>query len=353
MDVEAQDDGIVFKILSEDGSKGVQVGERIAVMAEEGDDISTLELPANSGALKKAEAPKEEAPKPEPKVESKKGSAGPQQASAAEKPSAQAKAPTEKQRYPLYPSVQHLLHENGMSKDDADKIPASGPNGRLMKGDVLAYLGRIEKDYSASQSKRLEKLGHLDLSNIQLAPPLKAPEQNKADSPAAAPELPRETEIAMPISLSAVIATQKRVQDTLGIFLPLSTFIARASELANEDLPASKTREPSSSDLFNAVLGLRQAPKISRGNFMPNIVGLSPVPMTMPIRATKKADIIDMLAPKPAAKKANKASAVPTGISPGPNVFSVSTPKGDESRATEYLERMKKVLEAEPGRLVL
>ena len=43
MDVEAQDDGILAKIIQGDNSKGVQVGTRIAVTAEPGDDLSSLE----------------------------------------------------------------------------------------------------------------------------------------------------------------------------------------------------------------------------------------------------------------------------------------------------------------------
>ena len=35
------------------------------------------------------------------------------------------------------------------------------------------------------------------------------------------------------------------------------------------------------------------------------------------------------------------------------NVFSVSVPKGDEKRAQIFLARVKSVLEAEPGRLVV
>jgi len=40
MDVEAQDDGVLGKILVQDGSKGIQVGTTIAILGEEGDDFS-------------------------------------------------------------------------------------------------------------------------------------------------------------------------------------------------------------------------------------------------------------------------------------------------------------------------
>ena len=50
MDVEAQDDGIIAKITQGDGAKGIKVGTRIGVLAEPGDDISSLEIPAEESS---------------------------------------------------------------------------------------------------------------------------------------------------------------------------------------------------------------------------------------------------------------------------------------------------------------
>lgn len=353
MDVEAQDDGILMKIVKGDGSKAVQVGERIGVTAESGDDISSLEMPADEQKSAKEEKP---APK---KEESKVESAPKQEQPKESKPSSSAGSEKQggtpnKQKYPLYPSVEHLLHINGLSAADANSIPSTGPGGRLLKGDVLAHLGKINKSAPAQASARLEKLSHLDLSNIQLAKKAEAKSDNKPAEKAVAAELPKETEIAMPISLTSVIATQKRVQDTLGIFLPLSTFIARASELANDQLPLSKSRQPSADDLFNAVLGLDKVSSSSKGNFFPNITGISVAPLAVSSRPSKKQDIIDILATKPVKAKTPKADvSSASGISPSDNIFSVVARNGEEERAAAYLERMKLALEEQPGRLVL
>lgn len=356
MDVEAQDDGILMKIVKGDGSKAVQVGERIGVTAEPGDDISSLEMPADEQKSAKEEKP---APKKEEKQESKAESATkPQQQSKAQEGPSRSGSEKQggtpkKQKYPLYPSVEHLLHVNGLSAADADSIPSTGPGGRLLKGDVLAYLGQISKDAPANASARLNKLSHLDLSNIQLAKKAETKPENKQAEQSAEAELPKETEIAMPISLTSVIATQKRVQDTLGIFLPLSTFIARASEMANDQLPLSKSRKPTADDLFNAVLGLDQVANSSRGSYFPNITGISVAPLAA-ARPAKKQDIIDMLASKPAKTRSPKAAAPSaSGISPSDNIFSVVARSGEEERAAAYLERMKLALEEQPGRLVL
>ncbi|PIB02053.1 Pyruvate dehydrogenase complex protein X component, mitochondrial [Cercospora beticola] len=351
MDVEAQDDGVLFKIVKAEGSKGVKVGERIAVTAEPDDDLKSLEVPAEEGgAQQKAESKQE---KPAPKQESRPAEA----AETSDAPVATQRAGQEgkktgapaTRKYPLYPSVETLLQQNGLSAKDAENITATGPSGRLLKGDVLAYLGKINKDYPAEASKRLAKLAHLDLSNIQLAKKAEVkPDTKPAEK--AVPQLPKETEIAVPISLSQVIATQKKIRDTLDIHLPLSTFIARASELANEDLPLDKRRKPTADELFNSILGLDQVAVSKRGNFFPQITGLS-TPSLMKTKPTKQADIIDILAPKK--KPAAVPASIPAGISAKDNIFSVVAQDGEEERATEYLERMKLVLEKEPGRLVL
>lgn len=374
MDVEAQEDGILAKIVVAEGAKAVQVGSRIAVLAEEGDDLASLEMPAEESSSSAGQPARKDRPSPQEDLKSgidtTESSPSAAEAPPSSKPNADASAggaadttratqlhgssdaKARKQTYPLYPSVQHLLLQNGLTKEDANKIPASGPAGRLLKGDVLAYLGKIEKNYPGQQAKRMDKLAHLDLSNIQLAAPPKKAETKpvEAEKPAPIPD----TEIALPISLSAVLETQKRVHETLGINLPLSTFIARASELANENLPLSKNRKATADELFNAVLGLDQvSSKISRGHYVPQITGLPVAPVLTSQRAAKKADIFDILAGKPSAsKKAPKTLSAQSAMA-AQNVFSVSAPKGDEKRAQEYLERMKRVLEAEPGRLVL
>lgn len=377
MDVEAQDDGIVFKIMHGDGAKAVKVGDRIAVTAEEGDDISSMEVPAEDKSASSGQPARKDRPTPQEEIEggidTTESSESAAEAPPSSKPNADASAggaadttpatqkaqqggKPRKQKYPLYPAVQHLLHQNGMSNADAEKIPASGPAGRLLKGDVLAYLGKIQKDYPSKSQARLTKLGHLDLSNIQIAKPPPKKEEPAKETKAPEPELPKETEVALPISLTTVIATQKRVQDTLGIFLPLSTFIARASELANDDLPLPSNRKPSADDLFNSILGLDKiSPPVtsSRGNYVPNVTGISPMPPTAAPKQSQKPDIIDMLAAKK--PQAPKQAAIPgaVGVATGMNVFSVSAMAGEEKRATEYLERLKLALEKEPGRLVL
>jgi pyruvate/2-oxoglutarate dehydrogenase complex dihydrolipoamide acyltransferase (E2) component len=360
MDVEAQDDGIIAVITQGDGSKGIKVGMRIGVIAEPGDELSSLEIPAED--IPASPSPKEESSKSsldaksEPQAErspiskpSSSESATPSAKGTSGKP--------KKQTYPLLPSVKHLIREQRLDASAVDKMIPSGPNNRLLKGDVLAYLGSISSSYPAELSTKIEKLSHLDLSNIKLAPlpPKAKPTEAEAKILGA---IVKDLEIAVPISMKAVIEVQRRIQTTLGVFMPLSTFIARATDVANDNLPRSKIYQPTADELFNQVLGLDKTTSVNgvRGSFLPQITALSQASHSAtPSKAIAKSiDIIDILSGKSISSISNIGSAKPLpGMTASVNVFSVKVPKGDEKRAQLFLERVKTVLEGEPGRLVL
>ena len=369
MDVEAQDDGKMAKIFSPDGSKSVKVGARIAVLADADDDISSLDIPADDSKpvsspadnVKGGQDSSYESSGVETEVKGTPQNKRPSR----DKPKSSPKGLGQNPKYPLYPSVIALIHENHLSEDDVSKITATGPQNRLLKGDVLAYLGDVKSEYPSEQSKRLSHLSHLDLSNIKILEQKPPPKP----APAAAPEpdLPKLTSVSLPIALSEVLKVQKRITDTLGVSMPLATFLARAVDIANDDLPKSKGFKPSSNDLFNAVLGLDSIPTASRGTYLPQIDALpSPaLSRATPIRKMKQPDIIDILsgAARPKTRTPGSIMAAPQLTSPlggsitttggALNVFSLVVPVGEEKRARTFLERMKTVLQVEPGRLVL
>jgi hypothetical protein len=332
----------------------VQVGARIAVTAEPGDDVSSLSIPAETNPTEK----KAEASKDQPKAESQpvpKEERTSKAAPGSDAPKSASRGKSHKQTYPLYPSVQHLMKVNGLSKEEADKIPATGPNGRLLKGDVLAYVGQIKDSYPSQQAERFKKLSHMDLSNIKVMAKKEAPAQKPTAAENAAPVVELDIEVVMPISFKAVVECQKRVQDSIGVFLPLSTFIARATELANEDLPKSLTAKPTPDELFDAVLGLDKVAgkQYSRGQFIPRVTGLSPATSGgLKASGFRKPDVLDILIAKKSSAPRAKPVTGAAGIVGPLNVFSVSVPKGDEKRGRVFLERVKGVLETEPASLV-
>lgn len=350
MDVEAQDDGIMVKIMQTDGAKGVAVGTRIAVIAEEGDDISSLEIPADAAPQSK---PAESAPSapPPPTTADQSNVAVPE--SAPQKSSEKSVPKPPSRQYPHYPSVAHLLKVNGVDANAVKNITPTGPGGRLLKGDVLAYLGKIKAQTPSTVSERFKKLSHLDLSNIKVAKSTEAikatTEKAQSKKLDAAPAPPPVAVVTAPISLSAVLEVQKKVHQTIGVFLPLSTFIARATEIANQKLPLPANYQPTADELFGQVLGLDKVParKSSRGSYTPTFGSF-----VAPQRAARKADIIDILAATSKRAATQSKPATPGLTTSGPNVFSLQVPKAEEKRAQAFLSKMKLVLEQEADKLV-
>ena len=344
------------------------------MLAETDDDLSALSLPAEESyptqEPQESSKPNVGAPESSESQPEAPPSLGTEESQKRSKPSlpSTTSGKSRKQRYPLYPSIAQLLHENGLSSSEADIIPASGPKGRLLKGDVLGYLGKISSSYSSEQSTRITRLGHLDLSNVkpaQPAPPkaMSASQENETQIPnAPEPQVElTDIEIAIPVSLSSVISVQKRIQATLGITLPLSTFIARATDLANHDLPRLAATRPSADDLFNDILGLDKTRlKAPRGRYLPQITALPVKPSTQKAEPRRQSDIYDILATE-------YSHSIPTGdirtLPPDSkgdlhtgdltNLFSVSAEKGKEKQARVFLERVKTFLQVEPGRLIL
>ncbi|THH21095.1 hypothetical protein EW146_g420 [Bondarzewia mesenterica] len=126
IDVEAQEDGVMGKILAADGTKNIPVGQVIALLAEQGDDISNLEAPKQQADAK---------PTPEPASKPEAAPSPPSSPPVTHRPEKHIELSR-----PLFPSVSRLLEENDVA--DPEKIKGTGVRGMLTKGDVLAYLGK-------------------------------------------------------------------------------------------------------------------------------------------------------------------------------------------------------------------
>ena len=213
IDVEAADDGKLWEILENDGAKGVPVGKPIAFIADVDDDLSSLEKPKveEEEGKKEKQQPKEtekNEEKPQKKEEKPKEKPSSKPAASDSKSSGILQKANPKQKFS--PAVELLLHENDISHDDAiAKIQATGPNGRILKGDVLAYLGTIPIDAVVDLAKYIKSREHLDLSNIVVAKPsaeeAAAQKQQQGDGKSQTEAKPKPTNI-LSIEFSAPLA---------------------------------------------------------------------------------------------------------------------------------------------------
>ncbi|KAH7106709.1 dihydrolipoamide acetyltransferase [Auriculariales sp. MPI-PUGE-AT-0066] len=153
IDVEAQDDGVLAKIVSPNGTKGVPIGTIIAVVGEPGDDLS--------GADALASEKSEEAPKKEPatkKEEQPKSSGAASKVDGNDPFAPTGVAPETKpvsydfssaDRVFASPIAKKIAQERGIP---LSKVKGTGPAGRIIREDVEKFKASAGGGASAASS---------------------------------------------------------------------------------------------------------------------------------------------------------------------------------------------------------
>ncbi|BGP58629.1 pyridoxine biosynthesis protein [Rhodotorula sphaerocarpa] len=141
IDVEAQDDGVMGKILVENGAAGIPVGKLIAILAEEGDDLASIEVPSEDAPASSSASADSSGPSSSTTPDVPADAPTPSPKSPTAIPSAVHSNHHPHHPKPLLPSVLRMLVLNGI--EDASNIKGTGHHGVLTKGDVLAFLGKI------------------------------------------------------------------------------------------------------------------------------------------------------------------------------------------------------------------
>lgn len=155
IDVEAQEDGVMGKIIVQAGAQKIPVGQVIAVLAEEGDDLSSITIPETPPA---PEQPKQQEAKEEQKSSEQKSA----EQKAREQPRDERTHREHKEikhPKPLFPSVSRLLQESSLSSDEIAKLRGTGRHGMLTKGDVLLALGKVKNRYGSAEKLNVDVMG--------------------------------------------------------------------------------------------------------------------------------------------------------------------------------------------------
>ena len=152
MEFEAIDEGVIAKIVVAEGTENVKVGEVIAIIAEEGEDAGTVEAapaPASSEQPQKTEAEPKAAPEAEQerrkgdrRVEDRGGDAdGVDRRKADRRKSGTAPSAPQTagdNRLKVSPLARRLAEQKGV---DLNALSGTGPNGRIIKADIVAAEG--------------------------------------------------------------------------------------------------------------------------------------------------------------------------------------------------------------------
>ncbi|KAI7894351.1 uncharacterized protein EV154DRAFT_498498 [Mucor mucedo] len=218
IDVEASEDGILAKIILQDGSKA-PVNTLIGLLAEEGDDISSVEIPASAptASADTAAAADAAAEKPvEKKVEAPVASISHKDLD------------TSKLKKPLSPAVYSLVLKYGIK--DVDSIKASGNGGRILKGDVLAHLGLIKPKPAPKATLSIAP----PRDQIVFAKTEKVQEKKKKEE-----VLP--SFISKEMMVDNLLGLRHTMNEQNGTHVSVNDFIAKAAQRALQDVVANKS----------------------------------------------------------------------------------------------------------------
>ncbi len=121
MEFEAVDEGVIGKILVEEGTEGVKVNAPIAVLLEDGESADEI---GSAPASAPAESPAAEAKAPAPEAPA---------AAAAATPAPAAPQASDGSRIFASPLARRIARDKGL---DLAQLKGSGPHGRIVKADV-------------------------------------------------------------------------------------------------------------------------------------------------------------------------------------------------------------------------
>jgi pyruvate dehydrogenase E2 component (dihydrolipoamide acetyltransferase) len=138
MEFEAVDEGKIAKILVAEGTDGVKVGQPIAILAGEGEDVSEAAAPkADTAPVEPPKAAAAPAPKADATPKAAPAKAPVETPAAPSQPAAPPRA--EGDRVKASPLARRLAEAQGI---DLNTLEGSGPGGRVVRADVDAAAGK-------------------------------------------------------------------------------------------------------------------------------------------------------------------------------------------------------------------
>ncbi|CBQ68006.1 probable dihydrolipoamide acetyltransferase component of pyruvate dehydrogenase complex, mitochondrial precursor [Sporisorium reilianum SRZ2] len=253
MDVEAQDDGVLAKILVGDGSKAVQVNSLIAIMAEEGDDLSGADAFADKAASEAGDAKPAEQPKKEESAPAESSSSSSSSSSGSSFGSQ-----SSGDRIFATPVARRLAQDKGIA---LNKIKGTGPDGRIIKADVENYKPEAAAAAAPAASK--------SASSAAAAPAKSAPapassEGDYTDIPVS--NMRRTIAARLTESKSTVPHYYVSIDVEMDKVLKLrEVFNKAAAEKAGKDVEKAKAAKLSVGDFITKAAGvaLKEVPEVN------------------------------------------------------------------------------------------
>ncbi|KAF8898618.1 dihydrolipoamide acetyltransferase [Infundibulicybe gibba] len=232
IDVEAQDDGILAKIIAQDGAKNVAIGSVIAIVGEEGDDVSgaaeMAEKAASQAPRAEEKAPRASESSPPPPPTSEPSRSAPKEESKADLPTGD--------RIFASPIAKKIALERGIP---LGQLKGSGPSGRIVREDVEKY----KPTSSTSTTATTSQAPAADLPDFVDTPVTNMRRTIGARLTQSKQELPHYY-LTVDIDMGKVMKLREVFNKTLaekGAKLSVNDFIVKATACALADVPEANS----------------------------------------------------------------------------------------------------------------
>lgn len=219
MDVEAFDDGTLLKIIPQEGD-AVPLGGLIAVIGEEGEDISDIldgagggessESSSSEGSDKKEEQKSEESKedKSEEKTESKESS-----------------SESDNGRVKASPLAKKMAEDKGI---DLTSVQGSGPDGRVVKKDIEDYKGGSSLSKPSSSSTASKSFESLESKEVKVSQMRKVIARRLSESKFTNPHFYETIDIDM----KAAMAARSSMNEANDVKISFNDIVVKACAIA-------------------------------------------------------------------------------------------------------------------------
>ncbi|HKK24728.1 MAG TPA: pyruvate dehydrogenase complex dihydrolipoamide acetyltransferase [Gracilimonas sp.] len=225
MEVEAFDEGTVLKILVEAGD-AVPLGGLMAVLGEEGEDISDiLESAGSSDSGSSEDTEEDSVSDTETKEETSGGNAtltSPRSETSSDKNGSSSK--TEDGRIKASPLARKMAEDKGI---ELSRVDGSGPNGRIIKADIENYKETAQPAV-ASASTSTQSFESLESKEVKVSQMRKAIARRLSESKFTNPHFYETIDIDM----KAAIAARKSMNDANDVKISFNDIVVKACSVA-------------------------------------------------------------------------------------------------------------------------
>ncbi|MCL4141438.1 UNVERIFIED_CONTAM: hypothetical protein GTU68_003223 [Idotea baltica] len=228
MEFEAVDEGVVGKILIAEGTEGVKVNTAIAIIGEEGEDMSAAPAPAAAETVASPAVVSEAAPTP---VADKAAEAAPAAPSPAPSTASSGK---DGSRLFATPLARRIAADKGL---DLAAIKGSGPHGRNVKADVENATAQPAAASTGPSTAQVTAMYEgREFEEVKLDGMRKIIAARLTEAKQTVPHF----YLRRDIELDALLAFRSQLNKTLeprGVKLSVNDFIIKACALALQQVP--------------------------------------------------------------------------------------------------------------------